>query len=154
MDLAGPFRILQQGAADSDHVKFAFVEALDHVCEWTCLRPFAAEGACKLCRKANRADCDGWEACQLLSPAGKVQAVFAIDLREFRLPITTLRAVNAVYACISQNACTGSAEDIMDQYLHLTKSYTKRHHDYGFDGDPIHPIGSQYYGYLTQTTSF
>jgi subtilisin family serine protease len=60
----------------------------------------------------------------------------------------------SVALCISQKACTGSAENIMDQYLHLTKSYTKRHHDYGFGGDPVHPIASRYYGYLTQTTSF
>ena len=36
----------------------------------------------------------------------------------------------------------------------LTKAYTKRHHDYGFGGDPVHPIASQYYGYLTETVSF
>jgi subtilisin family serine protease len=60
----------------------------------------------------------------------------------------------SVALCISQNACTGSAEEVMKEYLHLTKSYTKRHHDYGFGGDPVHPIASHYYGYLTQTTSF
>ena len=60
----------------------------------------------------------------------------------------------SVALCISQKACTGSAEHVMEQYLDLTKSYSKRHHDYGFDGDPIHPVGSRYYGYLTQTTSF
>ena len=42
----------------------------------------------------------------------------------------------------------------MEQYLDLTRGYSKRHHDYGFDGDPIHPIGAKYYGYLTQTVSF
>jgi len=60
----------------------------------------------------------------------------------------------SVALCISQKACTGSAEHVMEQYLDLTKSYSKRHHDYGFGGDPIHPIGGQYYGYLTQTVSF
>ena len=60
----------------------------------------------------------------------------------------------SVALCISQKACTGSAEQIMEQYLDLTKAYTKRHHDYGFEGDPVHPISSRYYGYLTQTTSF
>ncbi|WP_231494348.1 S8 family peptidase [Arthrobacter sp. 9MFCol3.1] len=60
----------------------------------------------------------------------------------------------SVALCISQKACTGSAEHVMKQYLELTKSYSKRHHDYGFDGDPIHPVGGQYYGYLTQTVSF
>jgi subtilisin family serine protease len=60
----------------------------------------------------------------------------------------------SVALCISQHECTGSASDIMEQYLSLTKAYSKRHHDYGFDGDPIHPVGSRYYGYLTQTVSF
>ncbi|SDK61804.1 S8 family serine peptidase [Arthrobacter sp. ok362] len=60
----------------------------------------------------------------------------------------------SVALCISQNECTGSAEQVMADYLHATKSYTKRHNDYGFGGDPVHPIGSRYYGYLTQTTSF
>jgi subtilisin family serine protease len=60
----------------------------------------------------------------------------------------------SVALCISQNECTGSAEQVMKDYLHATKSYTKRHNDYGFGGDPVHPIGSRYYGYLTQTTSF
>ena len=60
----------------------------------------------------------------------------------------------SVALCISQNECTGSAEQVMEQYLHATKSYTKRHQDYGFGGDPVHPIASHYYGYLTQTTSF
>jgi subtilisin family serine protease len=60
----------------------------------------------------------------------------------------------SVALCISQHECTGSASDIMEQYLNLTKAYSKRHHDYGFDGDPIHPVGSRYYGYLTQTVSF
>ena len=60
----------------------------------------------------------------------------------------------SVALCISQKACTGSAEQVMEQYLDLTRGYTKRHHNYGFDGDPVHPISSRYYGYLTQTTSF
>ena len=60
----------------------------------------------------------------------------------------------SVALCISQNECTGSAEQVMADYLHATKSYTKRHNEYGFDGDPVHPISSHYYGYLTQTTSF
>jgi subtilisin len=60
----------------------------------------------------------------------------------------------SVALCISQKACTGSAEHVMEQYLDLTKSYSKRHDDYGFGGDPIHPIGGQYYGYLTETVSF
>ena len=60
----------------------------------------------------------------------------------------------SVALCISQKACTGSAEQVMEQYLDLTRGYTKRHHEYGFDGDPVHPISSRYYGYLTQTTSF
>ena len=60
----------------------------------------------------------------------------------------------SVALCISQKACTGSAEHVMEQYLDLTRGYSKRHHDYGFDGDPIHPIGTKYYGYLTQTVSF
>ncbi|BCW72741.1 S8 family serine peptidase [Arthrobacter sp. NicSoilB8] len=60
----------------------------------------------------------------------------------------------SVALCISQKACTGSAEHVMEQYLSLTKSYTKRHHDYGFDGDPVHPIAAKYFGYLTQTVSF
>ena len=60
----------------------------------------------------------------------------------------------SVALCISRGACTGSAEDIMEQYLDLTASYTEEHNDYGFGGDPIRPIGTQYYGYLTETASF
>ena len=60
----------------------------------------------------------------------------------------------SVALCISQEACTGSAKDIMEEYLHLTSGYSKRHHDYGFAGDPIHPIALRYYGYLTETVSF
>ncbi|MGO4229270.1 S8 family serine peptidase [Arthrobacter sp. YAF34] len=60
----------------------------------------------------------------------------------------------SVALCISQNECTGSGEDVMEQYLHATSSYTERHNDYGFVGDPVHPIASHFYGYLTQTVSF
>jgi subtilisin family serine protease len=60
----------------------------------------------------------------------------------------------SVALCISQNECTGSAEDVMEQYLHVTASYTMRHNEYGFRGDPVHPIGTKYFGYLTQTVSF
>jgi subtilisin family serine protease len=60
----------------------------------------------------------------------------------------------SVALCISQNECTGSGEDVMEQYLHLTASYTERHNNYGFGGDPVHPIASHYYGFLTQTVSF
>ncbi|GAA2139806.1 subtilisin AprE [Arthrobacter humicola] len=60
----------------------------------------------------------------------------------------------SVALCISQRECTGSGKDVMEQYLHLTASYTKRHHDYGFGGDPVHPISGKYFGYLTETVSF
>jgi subtilisin family serine protease len=60
----------------------------------------------------------------------------------------------SVALCISQHECTGSGEDVMEQYLHATSSYTERHNEYGFGGDPVHPIASHYYGYLTQTVSF
>lgn len=60
----------------------------------------------------------------------------------------------SVALCISLEECTGSAQDIMEEYLHLTSGYSKRHHDYGFLGDPIHPIAAKYYGYLTETVSF
>jgi subtilisin family serine protease len=60
----------------------------------------------------------------------------------------------SVALCISQKECTGSGKDVMEQYLHLTASYTKRHHDYGFGGDPVHPISGKYFGYLTETVSF
>jgi subtilisin family serine protease len=60
----------------------------------------------------------------------------------------------SVALCISQDSCTGSAKAIMEEYLHLTSGYSERHNDYGFTGDPIHPIASRYYGYLTETVSF
>jgi subtilisin len=47
--------------------------------------------------------------------------------------------------CISLDTCRGSGKNVMDQ----SESVNKKHHDHGFDGDPIRPEGARYYGYLT-----
>lgn len=60
----------------------------------------------------------------------------------------------SVALCISRKACQGSGEDVMDKYLDLTAGYSKKHHDFGFSGDPVHPIAGHYYGYLTEVASF
>ncbi|WP_427129183.1 S8 family peptidase [Pseudarthrobacter sp. S9] len=60
----------------------------------------------------------------------------------------------SVALCISRKACKGSGEDVMEQFLDLTASYTKQHHDFGFTGDPVHPIAAHYYGYLTEVARF
>ncbi|MDQ0755133.1 S8 family serine peptidase [Arthrobacter sp. B3I4] len=60
----------------------------------------------------------------------------------------------AVALCISHETCHGSGADVTEQFLELTKSYNQRHPDFGFEGDPLRPAGSKYYGYLTQITRY
>ena len=60
----------------------------------------------------------------------------------------------AMAQCIKQKACRGSGADISEQFLDLAESYNKRHHDFGFAGDPLRPAGPKYYGYLTQIIRF
>jgi subtilisin len=60
----------------------------------------------------------------------------------------------SVALCISQGECKGSAHAVMEKFLAVTKAYNKEHRDYGFSGDPIRPIGGQYYGYLTEVVNF
>lgn len=60
----------------------------------------------------------------------------------------------AVALCISHHACEGSGPEITEQFLQLTESYNQRHPGFGFDGDPLRPAGSKYYGYLTETIRF
>ncbi len=61
----------------------------------------------------------------------------------------------SVALCISRKACGGSGDDVMEDFLKLTRDYNKENNDYGFDGDPNHPSDSgQYFGYLTQIAHF
>lgn len=61
----------------------------------------------------------------------------------------------SVALCISHKACRGSGDDVMEDFLQLSKEYNKRNHDFGFDGDPLHNVGTTaYYGYLTQIAKF
>lgn len=60
----------------------------------------------------------------------------------------------SVALCISRGECEGSGKAVMDKFLDVTKVYNKEHRDYGFGGDPIHPIGAKYYGYLTEVAKF
>ncbi|MHA7221266.1 S8 family peptidase [Arthrobacter sp. RHLT1-20] len=60
----------------------------------------------------------------------------------------------SVALCISREECEGSGEDVMSQFLDLTEAYNKNNRDFGFDGDPFHPIEGQYYGYLAQIARF
>ncbi|QDW30865.1 S8 family serine peptidase [Arthrobacter sp. KBS0702] len=60
----------------------------------------------------------------------------------------------AMAQCIKHKACRGSGADVSEQFLDLAESYNKRHHDFGFAGDPLRPAGAKYYGYLTTITQF
>jgi subtilisin len=60
----------------------------------------------------------------------------------------------SVALCISRGECEGSGHAVMEKFLDVTKDYNKQHRDYGFGGDPIRPIGAQYYGYLTEVANF
>ncbi len=60
----------------------------------------------------------------------------------------------SVALCISRGECEGSGQDVMEQFLAVTKAYNKDHRGYGFGGDPIRPIAGRYYGYLTGVAEF
>lgn len=60
----------------------------------------------------------------------------------------------SVALCISRQECEGSGRAVMEKFLEVTKSYNKAHRGHGFGGDPIRPISSQYYGYLTQVVKY
>ena len=56
----------------------------------------------------------------------------------------------SVARCISLDNCHGSGKQVMEDFLDQAESLNKKDHDHGFDGDPIRPEGTRYYGYLTQ----
>lgn len=60
----------------------------------------------------------------------------------------------SVALCISSKQCKGAGKDVMARFLALTKSYNENNRDFGFAGDPFHPISGHYYGYLTQIAKY
>ena len=60
----------------------------------------------------------------------------------------------SVALCISREECEGSGKDVMSQFLDHTEAYNRNNRDFGFDGDPFHPIEGQYYGYLAQIAKY
>jgi subtilisin family serine protease len=56
----------------------------------------------------------------------------------------------SVARCISLDTCHGSGKNVMEDFLDQAEGVNKKDHDHGFDGDPIRPEGTRYYGYLTQ----
>ena len=41
-----------------------------------------------------------------------------------------------------------------EQFLDHIEAYNHRHRDFGFTGDPLRPVDSKYYGYLTEIARF
>ncbi|WP_426979302.1 S8 family peptidase [Pseudarthrobacter sp. O4] len=60
----------------------------------------------------------------------------------------------SVALCISKKVCHGSGKEVMEEFLDRAEDSNKKHHGHGFEGDPLRPADSQYYGYLTQLTMF
>jgi subtilisin family serine protease len=60
----------------------------------------------------------------------------------------------SVALCISSKQCTGAGRDLMSRFLDLTKAYNEKHRDFGFTGDPIHPVPGFFFGYLTQIAKY
>src|ERR1700721_2682691 len=87
VNLAGPERVLQQGAADGDEVEVAALQAPQQLVHRPRLRGLAAVGRDELAREADRADGDRHLAGELLGPAGEVE----VGAFEFRLPKPALR---------------------------------------------------------------
>ena len=55
----------------------------------------------------------------------------------------------AVALCIASRACAGlSSLQIVHKVVSDALAYTAAHPDYGFIGDPVHPIAGKYYGPL------
>jgi subtilisin len=54
-----------------------------------------------------------------------------------------------VALCIASGSCAGLApRQIVNKIVSDAFGYTTKHPDYGFVGDPLHPISGKYYGYL------
>ena len=71
-------------------------------------------------------------------------------LRLFRrqqlLPAPYVAATAAL--CIDRGRGSGGPKQVMHKLLHQAQTYNLAHPAYGFLGDPLSPIGPQYYGYL------
>lgn len=57
--------------------------------------------------------------------------------------------------CIAQNGCKGLTPAQIRQKLRGDAArYNRAHHDYGFQGDPLRPLGNRYYGFLTRAARY
>jgi subtilisin len=56
--------------------------------------------------------------------------------------------------CISTGACTGTPAQVISKLRSDAQSYNQANTGYGFNGDPGHPVGGRYYGYLTRAGSY
>lgn len=56
-----------------------------------------------------------------------------------------------VALCIASGPCAGlTPNQIIAKIVNDAAAYNNANLDYGFDGDPNHPIAGRYYGYLVR----
>ena len=59
-----------------------------------------------------------------------------------------------VALCIATGACTGTPSQIIARMRSDAQAYNQANPGYGFTGDPGHPVGGRYYGYLTRAGAY
>ena len=59
-----------------------------------------------------------------------------------------------VELCIAAGACTGTPAQIIQKIVADTAAYNTTNPNYGFQGDPLHPISGKYYGYLIRAALY
>jgi len=59
-----------------------------------------------------------------------------------------------VALCIATGSCTGTPSQIIAKMRSDAQSYNQANPGYGFNGDPGHPVGGRYYGYLTRAGAY
>ena len=59
-----------------------------------------------------------------------------------------------VALCIATGACTGTPSQIIAKMRSDAQAYNQANPGYGFSGDPGHPVGGRYYGYLTRAGAY
>ena len=56
--------------------------------------------------------------------------------------------------CIAAGACTGTPAQIIQKIVADAAAYNTANPNYGFQGDPLHPISGKYYGYLIRAALY
>ena len=56
--------------------------------------------------------------------------------------------------CIATKKCSGSPAQIMETLITDAATYNNANSTYGFVGDPLRPVGSQYFGYLVRAAQY